>query len=166
MFVKVLLSLSLLVGFSSSCIYPNLRTRSGRQLAADFDYSDGPNGPEHWPELFASCGGNQQSPIDVPSSDLFREHVTGVVPTFHFAYNSTGDSERNAVAVLFANKGKTVEVKYHGQGLELTGAETLSYLVERSDDFIHNVYSLEQFHFHWGMENDKGMRNALLFTCL
>jgi carbonic anhydrase len=74
---------------------------------ADWDYSEGPNGPAHWGELsrdWKKCSsGSHQSPIDIADSNI---HLDGLVDAPAKIYY------QDALASVRAD-GKTLEVSFY-----------------------------------------------------
>ncbi|VDI41513.1 carbonic anhydrase [Mytilus galloprovincialis] len=98
--------------------------------------------PAHWKYLFSTCGGEQQSPIDIKTSKVKTDRRLG---QFDFSKLTT---ERN-VKINIQNNGHTVEVGLKGRGLKVSGGG------------LPGTYEVEQFHFHWGSKDTRGSEHEI-----
>jgi len=99
---------------------------------------EGETGPEFWPEIDPTCGGQSQSPINI---DL-ETATPYVFDPFNLRW--TGGSFK------MTNNGHSVQIdvtggKYEVSGGGLPGAQ----------------YRLLQFHWHWGSANYKGSEHTV-----
>eukprot|EP00924_Labyrinthula_sp_SR-Ha-C_P016891 maker-scaffold_6-snap-gene-18.40-mRNA-1 protein AED:0.00 eAED:0.00 QI:138/1/1/1/1/1/2/101/610 len=121
----------------------------GRILQEEYDYED----PESWVDSFPTCGGDAQSPVDIPAEEFYTTANFVQVANFSMVYGTETHVE-------LENKRTTVELVYADSGISLAGAETLANLVGRStvDD---NHYTLQQVHFHWGEDSSQGSEHTV-----
>ncbi|XP_041349955.1 carbonic anhydrase-like [Gigantopelta aegis] len=100
-------------------------------------------GPEHWHLDYPTCGGQQQSPIEVKTDQ--------VVPEAKLAdFNLNQLSNTKNVSMVLANVGgHTVEVAVSGSPIYVTGGG------------LEGRYRLEQFHFHWGLKDERGSEHVI-----
>ncbi|CAC5405230.1 CA [Mytilus coruscus] len=98
--------------------------------------------PEHWKNLFPTCGGEQQSPIDIKTAKVKMDRSLG-----HFDFSKL-TTEKN-VKLEIQNNGHTVEVGLKGRGLKVSGGG------------LPGTYVVEQFHFHWGSEDTRGSEHEI-----
>ncbi|CAC5405232.1 CA [Mytilus coruscus] len=98
--------------------------------------------PEHWKYLFPTCGGKQQSPIDIKTSKV---KIDTTLEKFDFSKLSSAED----VKLEIQNNGHTVQVGLKGHGLEVC------------DGGLPGTYVVEQFHFHWGSEDTRGSEHEI-----
>lgn len=96
----------------------------------DWDYAD--NGPTTWADDFPTCGGDQQSPVDV------QEVTAG-----HSDAKLVFDYDRSVDVTVF-NNSHTVEAEVE------EGAGSIQAMV----DGRRETYELQQFHFHTPSEHE------------
>ncbi|CAC5405231.1 CA [Mytilus coruscus] len=98
--------------------------------------------PEHWKDLYPTCGGKQQSPIDIKTSKVKTDRKLG---KFDFSKLSSAQN----VKLEITNNGHTVQVGLKGHGLEVCGGG------------LPGTYVVEQFYFHWGSEDKRGSEHEI-----
>uniref|UniRef100_S4RQF6 Alpha-carbonic anhydrase domain-containing protein n=1 Tax=Petromyzon marinus TaxID=7757 RepID=S4RQF6_PETMA len=114
--------LSLSPGFLTRC------SQSGSQTRA-FSYR-GPHGQEHWKEKYPTCGGDNQSPVDVRTDATHLAH--DLPPVSVLGYDAPSQTTYN-----MTNNGHTLFVK-------------LPPGMEMSEGGLPYRYEAVQFHLHWG----------------
>ncbi|XP_060240587.1 carbonic anhydrase 1 [Meriones unguiculatus] len=107
---------------------------------ADWGY-DGKNGPDQWSKLYPIANGNNQSPIDIKTSEA--KHDTSLKP-ISISYNP-------ATAKEIINVGHSFHVVFDDSSNQsvLKGGH------------LSESYRLTQFHFHWGNSNDHGSEHTV-----
>ncbi|XP_059152088.1 carbonic anhydrase 1-like [Physella acuta] len=127
---------SLLNGVSFAVVIPLLLFRVGeiRAMAEN---------PGNWRLRYPHCGGVKQSPINILTNTVLYDPL---LPHFDLSqYNRTED-----VCMQFLNKdGRTVQVRYKGHSIFI------------KEGGLPTSYKLDQFHFHWGADDDRGSENSL-----
>ncbi|XP_050408148.2 carbonic anhydrase 1 isoform X3 [Patella vulgata] len=105
---------------------------------------EGELGPEHWKVDYEICGKQEQSPIDIVTSEV---RLNTSIPDFNL---SSYDTVNGIDQELENVGGHTAEVKYNG-GLSLiiTGGG------------LAGEYKVDQFHFHWGSANSYGSEHQM-----
>lgn len=105
----------------------------------------GATGSDPSPEKYPVCGERRQSPVDIElTSTVFGSEYTSL--EFH-GYDATPDD----VSFTLANKEHTVQVD----------------LVNNNDSVgisagaLPNLYTLQQFHFHWGTVDSVGSEHTI-----
>ncbi|CAC5405233.1 CA [Mytilus coruscus] len=98
--------------------------------------------PEHWKDLFPTCAGRQQSPIDIRTTKVQTDTRLG-------KFNFRGISLARDVKLELQNNGHAVQVGLKGHGLEVSGGG------------LPETYVVEQFHFHWGSEDTRGSEHEI-----
>ncbi|EGV93501.1 Carbonic anhydrase 1 [Cricetulus griseus] len=108
--------------------------------SANWGY-DGKNGPDQWSKLYPIANGNNQSPIDIKTSEA--KHDSSLKPI--------GVSYNPATAKEIVNVGHSFQVLFDDSGNQsvLKGGP------------LSESYRLTQFHFHWGNSNDHGSEHTL-----
>ncbi|XP_014694618.1 carbonic anhydrase 1 [Equus asinus] len=102
---------------------------------------DSPNGPEEWVKLYPIANGNNQSPIDIKTSET--KHDTSLKP-FSVSYDP-------ATAKEIVNVGHSFQVKFED-------SDNRSVL---KGGPLSGSYRLSQFHFHWGSTDDYGSEHTV-----
>ncbi|XP_026474423.1 carbonic anhydrase 13 [Ctenocephalides felis] len=97
------------------------------------------NGPSTWPHFFPEAAGSRQSPIDIQTSETKSEKSWDLL-----TYKYVPENTRSLV-----NPGYCWRVDVNGKGSELQGGP------------LHDVYSLEQFHCHWGCSDGRGSEHTV-----
>ncbi|XP_050740226.1 uncharacterized protein LOC127010338 [Eriocheir sinensis] len=100
----------------------------------------GETGPEHWAEIYPTCKGNRQSPVNL---------VTSIAVKQQFASFSFENYEATPTTMKIANNGHTAQVMAESTkpGMIIGGG------LEK--------YTFLQFHFHWGADNSKGSEHTI-----
>lgn len=108
--------------------------------SADWGY-DAKNGPDQWSKLYPIANGNNQSPVDIKTSEV--KHDTSLKP-ISVSYNP-------ATAKEIVNVGHSFQVVFDDSGNQsvLKGGP------------LSDTYRLIQFHFHWGNSNDHGSEHTV-----
>jgi len=115
---------------------------------AEWGYDDASTtlkGPSFWGEIDAKCNGNQQSPIDIPTSQVIQNYNYG---TLKVSYSP----DRN---LDVSNNGHT------GLISELGTDQNLDDDILSIPGLIKGNYQLAQFHFHWGQANTIGSEHTV-----
>lgn len=89
-------------------------------------------GPEVWPELFPMASGHRQSPVNINRDSTTR----GSTLKMPLTYKYVADNNKSLI-----NPGYSWRVDVNGEGSCLTGGPLSS-----------QVFLLEQYHCHWGMD--------------
>ncbi|KAM9627120.1 carbonic anhydrase 1-like isoform 2-T3 [Trichechus inunguis] len=108
--------------------------------SADWGY-DGKNGPEQWGKLYPIANGNNQSPIDIKTSET--KHDTALKP-ISVSYNPDTAKE-----IINVGHSFHVNFKDNDNRSVLKGGP------------LSESYRLCQFHFHWGSANDHGSEHTV-----
>ncbi|MEJ1288371.1 carbonic anhydrase 1 [Cricetulus griseus] len=97
--------------------------------------------PDQWSKLYPIANGNNQSPIDIKTSEA--KHDSSLKPI--------GVSYNPATAKEIVNVGHSFQVLFDDSGNQsvLKGGP------------LSESYRLTQFHFHWGNSNDHGSEHTL-----
>uniref|UniRef100_A0A452FPG3 Carbonic anhydrase n=1 Tax=Capra hircus TaxID=9925 RepID=A0A452FPG3_CAPHI len=106
----------------------------------DWGY-DGENGPEHWCKLHPIANGNNQSPIDIKTSETKRDPS---LKPLSISYNP-------ATAKEIVNVGHSFHVNFED-------SDNRSVL---KGGPLPESYRLRQFHFHWGSTDDCGSEHLV-----
>ncbi|XP_022921130.1 carbonic anhydrase 7-like [Onthophagus taurus] len=103
-------------------------------------------GPKDWPNKYPQCGGNRQSPINLPSiCDALRINNYG-----NFRRSKTFTKKPNNVKVSVTDHGVEIKPTYeYGEQVTITGGP------------LQDTYVLEQIHFHWGSNNSVGSEHTI-----
>jgi carbonic anhydrase len=110
----------------------------------DWNYDDAsPEGPSYWVDTYPSCGGANQSPINVITSAA--QSLPG--PT-SFTFTNY---ERIIPASPFTivNNGHSAMIQVNLKDITISGAG------------LPSTYVLEQFHLHWGENNGVGSEHLV-----
>ncbi|XP_053414639.1 carbonic anhydrase 1 [Nycticebus coucang] len=106
----------------------------------DWGY-DGKNGPEQWRTLYPIADGNNQSPIDIKTSET--KHDLSLKPI--------SVSYKPATAKEIINVGHSFHVNFEDND---------NQSVLQGGPLSQN-YRLHRFHFHWGSTNDYGSEHTV-----
>ncbi|XP_076105791.1 carbonic anhydrase 1-like [Mytilus galloprovincialis] len=98
--------------------------------------------PKHWKYLNPTCGGKQQSPIDMKTSKVKTD-----TRLWKFDFSKLSTSKN--VKFEITNNGHTVQVRVISHGLEVSGGG------------LPGTYNVEQFHFHWGSEDKRESKHEI-----
>ncbi|KAK2151080.1 hypothetical protein LSH36_376g03052 [Paralvinella palmiformis] len=98
--------------------------------------------PSFWPTKYEDCAGQRQSPIDIPQSETVFD--SSFEPIEFEGY----DSNMEATFNLF-NNGHSVEIEIINGSYMISGGK------------LPARYKLQQFHFHWGSNNNKGSEHLI-----
>ncbi len=138
------------------------RLRELRELAARRRLSgyDGRLHGEDWPEEWVACGGNQQSPISLPSFASVVANGAEIDLRNGPADNGLHTLEALALswpagnATLLSN-GYTVQAVSTGSGVDRTaGPHHLAYAADRSYSTLGENYTLDHVHMHWSNSSE------------
>jgi len=94
-------------------------------------------GPEHWQDSYATCVGNQQSPIDIIENQARSDSKYNYVQTVEYDHSVNVD-------FTLVNNGHTAQFSTNTDKIRINGAG------------LPAEYVLEQFHFHWGVDDTIG----------
>lgn len=107
------------------------------------EYGYGPDdGPSNWPEMFETCDGTSQSPIDITTSDAVPKNM-GMFELVGF-----GDTPPDGAAFDIKNNGHTITV-HVGDGYYVSGGD------------LPTTFKVAQFHFHWGNDSTEGSEHHI-----
>ncbi|XP_049709796.1 carbonic anhydrase 1 [Elephas maximus indicus] len=108
--------------------------------SADWGY-DVKNGPEQWAKLYPIANGNNQSPIDIKTSEA--KHDTALKP----------------ISVSY-NPATAKEIINVGHSFHVTFADNDNRSVLKGGP-LSESYRLSQFHFHWGSADNHGSEHTV-----
>ncbi|GBM27406.1 Putative carbonic anhydrase 3 [Araneus ventricosus] len=114
-----------------------------RRNILKWSYNDGKTGYSNWPKMLKSCGGSQQSPVDIDTDDALKSAFLKPIE-FH-GYDKP---LKNAVIL---NNGHTVLIK--------TGKNSNPPFIKGGG--LGGKYTFRQLHFHWGSSNNKGSEHRI-----
>lgn len=106
----------------------------------DWSYK-GTAGPHFWHQLFKTCSGSKQSPINIITQDTVYDPT---LTEFAIWFNPPHPHDHMTVI----NNGYTVKIKTIGKFYITNGG-------------LPNVYKTAQLHFHWGLDNDQGSEHQI-----
>ncbi|XP_024587167.1 carbonic anhydrase 1 [Neophocaena asiaeorientalis asiaeorientalis] len=106
----------------------------------DWGY-DGENGPEQWGKLYPIANGNNQSPIDIKTSET--KHDASLKPI------SVSYSPDTAKEIINVGHSFHVNFEDNDNRSVLKGGP------------LSESYRLHQFHFHWGVKDDYGSEHLV-----
>nr|KAI8753496.1 carbonic anhydrase14 carbonic anhydrase 14-like Biomineralization/Shell formation [Biomphalaria glabrata] len=98
--------------------------------------------PNHWKDIFESCGGQNQSPINIDYNITIGQSTLPLL-----AYQNYEKPPLSGM--ILKNNGHTVE-------LELLGDEIAIFAGGLAEPYI-----AKQFHFHWGSNSSRGSEHQL-----
>ncbi|KAK3600078.1 hypothetical protein CHS0354_036554 [Potamilus streckersoni] len=106
---------------------------------------DGEKGPDHWHLDFPHCGGVRQSPVSIKTDEVIVDSEW-LVP-----FTLKGYDKIQNLTMQLGNNGHTVQVDLmiRGEPVSITGGG------------LKNVYAAQQFHFHWGKEDQRGSEHDI-----
>ncbi|KAM7381734.1 hypothetical protein PAMA_012530 [Pampus argenteus] len=117
--------------FSTLLLYLCLGALSKCGAESDWCYTGCAHTPQHWNEIPGSfCGGKRQSPIDIDTSHVKRDHNL-----LNFTF--VNFSSPHVLNTILKNK-HTVKCTLNENEVEVSGGG------------LNDTYSTMQFHFHWG----------------
>lgn len=99
------------------------------------------NGPHTWTHVAPAAKGLHQSPVDIETS---KAHYDSQLPERHLEIKYIPENSKTLL-----NNGHSVQVVIDGKGSVLEGGP------------FHHKYQVEQFHFHWGKESNRGSEHSL-----
>lgn len=111
----------------------------GLTLAAGgtWDYNvAGSYGPGKWPELFGTCSGDRQSPVDIKDGDVLYDKD---LEDFRFV------NYLRMIKMEMSNNGHSVKVVFKD-----------TKVPEINQGSLGSEYKAAQFHFHWGSTSAQG----------
>ncbi|VDI41514.1 carbonic anhydrase [Mytilus galloprovincialis] len=98
--------------------------------------------PEEWHTVFPLCNAKFQSPIDIKTSDVAYDSS---LEKFNL---EELEKTRDVDMVLCTNHGRSIQVNLQGHDIKVTGGS------------LPGTYKVEQFHFHWGPNNNVGSEHT------
>lgn len=99
------------------------------------------NGPHTWTHVAPAANGLHQSPVDIETSSVQFDPDLVERP-LEIRYNPENSKS-------LVNNGHSVQVNIAGEDSLIEGGP------------LHHKYQAEQFHFHWGKENDRGSEHMV-----
>ncbi|XP_069981618.1 carbonic anhydrase 1 isoform X2 [Penaeus vannamei] len=105
---------------------------------------EGINGPAFWHEVFPTCGGNSQSPVDLKIENT--THWSGRRPFTFERYDVSPPS------VTMKNNGHTVVTTWT--------TKDMNKLPFIKGGGLEGEYVFSNFHFHWGSDDSKGSEHT------
>lgn len=117
-----------------------------RQLAADHnhDWDYGKHGPAVWSELYSTCGGEHQSPINILTA--CTNYLS--IPQFNF---SDGYNELHNFTLT--NNGHTIMGTYNNN------SELPTFRIQGGG--LNGTYEFVNFHLHWGENHKSGSEHEM-----
>jgi len=117
-----------------------------RQLAADHnhDWDYGKHGPAVWSELYSTCGGEHQSPINILTA--CTKYLS--IPQFNF---SDGYNELHNFTLT--NNGHTIMGTYNNN------SELPTFRIQGGG--LNGTYEFVNFHLHWGENHKSGSEHEM-----
>ena len=112
----------------------------------DYKSSDESYGPEKWHLLSDRCSGQRQSPIDIVTANA-EEHNGPNFP-IKFILPQSGQADNFTVKGTLKNNGRAL-----GFGVD---SEIAPIKIA-----FRGLYTLKQFHFHFGCENESGSEHSI-----
>ena len=103
-------------------------------------------GPPDWHKGWDDCGHDHQSPINIATGKVVNKNYPDLKITF--------DSQGGLVTGELKNTGHSPTLKIDGEKSQGTAEITGGPL---GDD----IYTLSQFHVHFGCENNRGSEHTL-----
>jgi carbonic anhydrase len=107
------------------------------------EWNYGELGPDVWKDLFPTCGGNFQSPIDIKTACTIYQSFAPF--QFSSAYDLTQD-------FLLTNNGHTIAG---------TQVNSSAFPLTLSDGGLSETFSFLNFHLHWGENYNSGSEHQL-----
>lgn len=107
-------------------------------MALEWGYTQ-TNGPEHWAKCYPEAAGAKQSPIDIQPVNIKTLNTNQKLCWKYVPENSKD----------VTNPGYCWKVHVDGKGSELIGGP------------LDGKYILEQFHCHWGENDDHGSEHTI-----
>jgi carbonic anhydrase len=99
------------------------------------------NGPHTWSHVAPASKGLHQSPVDIDTSDVrYDPRLEDQPLEIHYVPENSK---------TLTNNGHSIQVTIDGTDSLLAGGP------------FHHKYQAEQFHFHWGKENDRGSEHRI-----
>lgn len=125
----------------AKCIIVLVGSNFASGAVHDWGYHHGID-PEHWKNEFATCGGKQQSPIDIKTDNVKFDPRLRKFNFFDLILHRD-------VKVKIQNNGHTVQVDMEDHTIKVTGGG------------LPGTYIVEQFHFHWGSVDTRGSEHEI-----
>ncbi|XP_002735839.2 carbonic anhydrase 1-like [Saccoglossus kowalevskii] len=107
----------------------------------EWSYS-GETGPANWHKMYPTCGGENQSPISILTTEAEE------MAMLNFTWTGFGDDPPNGASMTLSNLGTTVQVNFTGD-----------YLI--SGGGLTNTYKATMLHFHWDENGVHGSEHTL-----
>lgn len=101
--------------------------------------SGGHDGPSHWSESYADCGGSNQSPIDI----VLNQVTSGGLGQMTFQGWDVAPP-----SMTLTNNGHSAQVNCEYEAFVSGGG-------------LPATYKVKQFHFHWGSTNTQGSEHTI-----
>ncbi|XP_054718630.1 carbonic anhydrase-like [Uloborus diversus] len=100
---------------------------------------NGLNGPQYWGKTFRQCNGRRQSPVNIKYEDVIEDPYLKKLSFKNYSKPISRARVRNT--------GRTVEI-------------TPQDGVQRSIEANGELFTLQDLHFHWGTDKNKGSEHA------
>jgi len=97
--------------------------------------------PDKWEDYYGSCGGDSQSPIDIPK---FEAQTTTLPPWVMTNYDTTA-----GVVMEIQNNGHTAKMSIKQGLMTVSGGD------------LPGTYKVLQLHWHWGSSREMGSEHLL-----
>jgi carbonic anhydrase len=107
----------------------------------NYDGSDGELDPADWSYNYSMCAGTSQSPIDIITANTAQ--ITGGLT---FSGYDTAPASQN---YTITNNGHSVTINVNVKTISLKNSQ------------LNGTYVLEQFHFHWGVNDNNGSEHSV-----
>lgn len=133
----------LVVAVRGSGGYGRIQRDAKSEKHAPWSYDEEATGPSKWPQLYKSCGGSEQSPINIVTNDLDEDEDLDEID-----FDNYDDELKDAT---MDNNGHTVVVT--------PGANDPTLTI--TDGGLDDVYKLIEIHFHWGSDSKKGSEHTI-----
>jgi carbonic anhydrase len=109
---------------------------------ADWNYAE--NGPDVWSEMYPTCGGQRQSPIDILTACTTYENFQP------FALGSAYNEQHN---FTLRNNGHTII------GTVINETKLPAFRLTGGD--LNGTFEFVNFHLHWGQNHKSGSEHEV-----
>ncbi|XP_014479464.1 PREDICTED: carbonic anhydrase 1-like [Dinoponera quadriceps] len=120
---------------------------AGLCLGAEFGYS-GENGPENWSKISETCGGKNQSPINIIVKDTKSSSFPPLEVSFRTYKKNPFDKDSCQLTLV-----------NNGHSAQLQSTDNMEVTVKGGP--LKDTYTFQQLHFHWGRNNSEGSETLI-----